>query len=221
MMDNNFLAVDKRWLSNPNVTLLQKLIIAQVTEYVRNGKECYMTDQQFADAFGVNVQQVTRAIKALSDNKMLLRDTKTVSNNGQASKTRTLKAIVKFDYSLDKGIVTSDNTLPEAIVTDDYSLEGIVKNDISNSQNDTEGIVTSDNIKDNIKDNIILPSAENNFDYLFVNGNDEDIDCIVDDWEANMNNMSLDEWIAEMKAEGDFQGYTADEVKAIIDYYSL
>ena len=45
MMDNNFLAVDKRWLSNPNVTLLQKLIIAQVTEYVRNGKECYMTDQ--------------------------------------------------------------------------------------------------------------------------------------------------------------------------------
>ena len=221
MMDNNFLAVDKRWLSNPNVTLLQKLIIAQITEYVRNGKECYMTDQQFADAFGVNVQQVTRAIKALSDNKMLLRDTKTVSNNGQASKTRTLKAIVKFDYSLDKGIVTSDNTLPEAIVTDDYSLEGIVKNDRSNSQNDTEGIVTSDNIKDNIKDNIILPSAEKNYDYLFVNGNDEDIDCIVDDWEANMDTMTLDEWIAEMKAEGDFQGYTADEVKAIIDYYSL
>ena len=221
MMDNNFLAVDKRWLSNPNVTLLQKLIIAQVTEYVRNGKECYMTDQQFADAFGVNVQQVTRAIKALSDNKMLLRDTKTVSNNGQASKTRTLKAIVKFDYSLDKGIVTSDNTLPEAIVTDDYSLEGIVKNDRSNSQNGTEGIVTSDNIKDNIKDNIVLPSAEKNYDYLFVNDNDEDIDCIVDDWEANMDIMTLDEWIAKMKAEGDFQGYTADEVKAIIDYYSL
>ena len=220
MMDNNFLAVDKRWLSNPNVTLLQKLIIAQVTEYVRNGKECYMTDQQFADAFGVNVQQVTRAIKALSDNKMLLRDTKTVSNNGQASKTRTLKAIVKFDYSLDKGIVTSDNTLPEAIVTDDYSLEGIVKNDRSNSQNDTEGIVTSDNIKDNIKDNIILPSAEKNYDYLFVNV-DDDMVSIVDDWEANMDIMTLDEWIAKMKAEGDFQGYTADEVKAIIDYYSL
>ena len=220
MMDNNFLAVDKRWLSNPNVTLLQKLIIAQVTEYMRNGKECYMTDQQFADAFGVNVQQVTRAIKALSDNKMLLRDTKTVSNNGQASKTRTLKAIVKFDYSLDKGIVTSDNTLPEAIVTDDYSLEGIVKNDRSNSQNDTEGIVTSDNIKDNIKDNIILPSAEKNYDYLFVNV-DDDMVSIVDDWEANMDIMTLDEWIAKMKAEGDFQGYTADEVKAIIDYYSL
>ena len=221
MMDNNFLAVDKRWLSNPNVTLLQKLIIAQVTEYVRNGKECYMTDQQFADAFGVNVQQVTRAIKALSDNKMLLRDTKTVSNNGQASKTRTLKAIVKFDYSLDKGIVTSDNTLPEAIVTDDYSLEGIVKNDRSNSQNGTEGIVTSDNIKDNIKDNIILPSAEKNYDYLFVNVDDDDMVSIVDNWEDNMDSMSLDEWIAEMKAEGDFQGYTADEVKAIIDYYSL
>ena len=36
-----------------------------------------------------------------------------------------------------------------------------------------------------------------------------------------MDIMTLDEWIAKMKAEGDFQGYTADEVKAIIDYYSL
>lgn len=221
-MDNNFLAVDKYWLSISSFTLLEKLIIAQVQEYTRNHRECYMTDKQFADAFGVNVQQVTRAIKKLSDKGILIRDTKTVSNNGQASKTRTLKAIVKFDYSLDKGIVTSDNTLPEAIVTDDYSLEGIVKNDGRNSQNDTEGIVTSDYIKDNIKDNIkdkYNIKDKDNYDYLFVNSNDDDMISIVDNWEANMDNMSLDEWAEE--AKDDFFTYSVDELKAIVDYYSL
>lgn len=214
-MDNNFLAVDKYWLSNSSFTLLEKLIIAQVQEYTRNHRECYMTDKQFADAFGVNVQQVTRAIKKLSDKGILIRDTKTVSNNGQASKTRTLKAIVKFDYSLDKGIVTSDNTLPEAIVTDDYSLEGIVKNDGRNSQNDTEGIVTSDYIKDNIKDNI----KEKDFSYLFFNDDEEEHrQYIVECYEGNMDNMSVDEWASESK--DDF-GYSADELKAIVDYYIL
>ena len=143
-MENNFLQVNKKWLSNRELTLLDKLIVAQIQEYTRNKKECYMTDKQFADAFGVNVQQVTRAMKKLADNGIIVRNTQTVSNNGQSSKIRTLKAIVKYDYSL-----------PEGIVTSDYSLsEGIVKNDKRNSQNDSKGIVTSDNIKDNLKENI-------------------------------------------------------------------
>lgn len=226
-MEKNFLAIDKTWLSNSSLTLLEKLIVAQVLEYTRNQCECYMTDAQFADAFGVNVQQVTRAIKKLADKGALIRNTHTVSNNGQASKTRTLKAIVKFDYSLDKGIVTSDNTLPKGIVTDDYSLEGIVKNDRSNSQNGTEGIVTSDNIKDNIKDNkkdnIIY---KNNFDYLFGDDMDEDyMQYIVDCWEGNMDDMSIDEWAAESEAEATFKNgnriYSVNELKAIVDYYSL
>ena len=78
--------------------------------------------------------------------------------------------------------------------------------------------VQNEPIKDNIKENI---KDKYNYDYLFVNVDDDDMIYIVDNWEANMDTMTLDEWIAEMKAEGDFQGYTADEVKAIIDYYSL
>lgn len=132
-MENNFLQVNKKWLSNRELTLLDKLIVAQIQEYTRNKKECYMTDKQFADAFGVNVQQVTRAMKKLADNGIIIRNTQTVSNNGQSSKIRTLKAIVKNDYSL---------------------AEGIVKNDKRNSQNDSKGIVTSDYIKDNLKENI-------------------------------------------------------------------
>lgn len=126
-MSNNFLQVNKEWLSNTELSLLEKLIVAQINEFERNKKECYMTDKQFADAFGVSTQQVTRAIKKLADNNIIQRNTKTVSNNGQASKHRTLKAIVKSDYSLE---------------------EGIVKNEKRNSQNDTQGIVTSDYIKD-------------------------------------------------------------------------
>lgn len=132
-MSNNFLQVNKEWLSNTELSLLEKLIVAQINEFERNKKECYMTDKQFADAFGVSTQQVTRAIKKLADNNIIQRNTKTVSNNGQASKHRTLKAIVKSDYSL---------------------KEGIVKNEKRNSQNDSQGIVTSDYIKDNLKENI-------------------------------------------------------------------
>lgn len=132
-MSNNFLQVNKEWLSNTELSLLEKLIVAQINEFERNKKECYMTDKQFADAFGVSTQQVTRAIKKLADNNIIQRNTKTVSNNGQASKHRTLKAIVKSDYSLE---------------------EGIVKNEKRNSQNDTQGIVASDYIKDNLKENI-------------------------------------------------------------------
>lgn len=226
-MERKFLAVEKAWLSNPNLSLLEKLIVAQVQEYSRNRRECYMTDAQFADAFGVNVQQVTRAIKKLSDKGILIRNTKTVSNNGQASKTRTLQAIVKFDYSLDEGIVTSDNSLPEGIVTDDYSLEAIVKNDGRNSQNGTEGIVTSDYIKDNKKDNKKNNNIyKENYDYLFGDDMDNDyMQYIVDCWEANMDDMSIDCWSAESEADASFRDgdkvYSAAELKAIVDYYSL
>ena len=132
-MSKEFLQVNKEWLSNTEFSLLEKLIVAQINEYERKEKECYMTDKQFAVAFGVSTQQVTRAMKKLADNNIIQRNTKTVSNNGQASKYRTLKVIVKNDYSLP---------------------EGIVKNDKRNSQNDSKGIVTSDYIKDNLKENI-------------------------------------------------------------------
>ena len=132
-MSKDILNVNKEWLSNTEFSLLEKLIVAQINEYEQATGLCYMTDKQFAVAFGVSTQQVTRAIKKLADNNIIQRNTKTVSNNGQASKYRTLKAIVKYDYSLS---------------------EGIVKNDKRNSQNDSEGIVTSDYIKDNLKENI-------------------------------------------------------------------
>lgn len=139
-MDNKFLAVDKRLLQNTELMLLEKLIISQIQEFTKNSKECYMTDKQFADAFGVNTQQVTRAIKRLADAGVIVRDTKVVSNNGQASKRRILKALIKNDYCFES--------------TNQNDSEAIVKNDESTSQNDNKAIVTSDDIIDNRKDNI-------------------------------------------------------------------
>lgn len=161
-MSNNFLQVNKEWLSNTELSLLEKLIVAQINEFERNKKECYMTDKQFADAFGVSTQQVTRAIKKLADNSIIQRNTKTVSNNGQASKHRTLKAIVKSDYSLE---------------------EGIVKNEKRNSQNDTQGIVTSDYIKDNLKENIKDNLRERKIEDL----SEKELQSIKQDYKGHMS----------------------------------
>lgn len=161
-MSNNFLQVNKEWLSNTELSLLEKLIVAQINEFERNKKECYMTDKQFADAFGVSTQQVTRAIKKLADNNIIQRNTKTVSNNGQASKHRTLKAIVKSDYCLE---------------------EGIVKNEKRNSQNDSQGIVTSDYIKDNLKENIKDNLRERKIEDL----SEKELQSIKQDYKGHMS----------------------------------
>lgn len=195
MMDNNFLAVNKDYFSM-GLKSIDLLIIAQIEEFKRNGCECYMTNEQFSDMFGESISTIKRALSSLETKGIIKRKTSTVSNNGQKSKQRILSiSKVQNEPTFKQG---SNNT------------EARFKNEESKVHNEP----IKDNIKDNIKDKY-------NYDYLFVNGNDEDIDCIVDNWEANMDIMTLDEWIAKMKAEGDFQGYTADEVKAIIDYYSL
>lgn len=161
-MSNNFLKVNKEWLSNTEFSLLEKLIVAQINEYERETGLCYMTDKQFAVAFGVSTQQVTRAMKKLADNNIIQRNTKTVSNNGQASKYRTLKAIVKSDYSLEKGIV---------------------KNEKRNSQNDSQGIVTSDYIKDNLKDNIKDNLRERKIEDL----SEKELQSIKQDYKGHMS----------------------------------
>ena len=161
-MSEGFLRVNKELLSNKDLSLLEKLIVAQITELELNEQVCYMSDKKFADAFGVSTQQVTRAMKKLADNNIIQRNTKTVSNNGQASKYRTLKAIVKSDYSLEKGIV---------------------KNEKRNSQNDSQGIVTSDYIKDNLKDNIKDNLRERKIEDL----SEKELQSIKQDYKGHMS----------------------------------
>ena len=193
-MSKDFLKVNKKWLSNTEFSLLEKLIVAQIDELVRNKGLCYMTDEQFAVAFGVSTQKVTRAMKKLADNNIIQRNTKTVSNNGKASKYRTLKAIVKYDYSL-----------PEGIVTSDYSLEeGIVKNDKRNSQNDSQGIVTSDYIKDNLKDNIKDNLRERKIEDL----SEKELQSIKQDYKGHMS-------YNDMKQKYNLKAITREQLESI------
>ena len=185
-MENKFLAVDKRLLQNTELILLEKLIISQIQEFTKNGKECYMTDKQFAEAFGVSTKQVTRAIKRLADAGVIVRDTKVVSNNGQASKRRILKALIKNDYCFE-----------------------------SNGQNSTEAMDTSGQIKDNRKDNIkdsridkaVSESLLNKIKSIGIDVKQNTINAIVQAaGDTDINQEAISKLIDMCSQEGMFHG---------------
>ena len=210
-MDNNFLAVNKNYFSM-GLKSIDLLIISQIEEFKRNGFECYMTNEQFSDLFGESVNTIKRSIKKLEQQKIINRSTSFIEGNGRSNRQRILSLNPRTQWKAQNG-PTINNGRP---IMDSPLMEG--SNIDDGRPKSEEWKAHNEPIKDNIKENI---KDKYNYDYLFVNVDDDDMIYIVDNWEANMDIMTLDEWIAEMKAEGDFQGYTADEVKAIIDYYSL
>ena len=200
-MENKFLAVDKRLLQNTELILLEKLIISQIQEFTKNGKECYMTDKQFAEAFGVSTKQVTRAIKRLADAGVIVRDTKVVSNNGQASKRRILKALIKNDYCFESN--------------GQNSTEAMDKNDESNGQNSTEAMDTSVQIKDNRKDNIkdsridkaVSESLLNKIKSIGIDVKQNTINAIVQAaGDTDINQEAISKLIDMCSQEGMFHG---------------
>ena len=210
-MDNNFLAVNKNYFSM-GLKSIDLLIIAQIQEFKRNGCECYMTNEQFSDLFGESVNTIKRSIKKLEQQKIINRSTSFIEGNGRSNRQRILSLNPRTQWKAQNG-PTINNGRPimgSPLMEGSNIDDGRLKSEEWKAHNEP----IKDNIKENIKDKY-------NYDYLFVNVDDDDMIYIVDNWEANMDIMTLDEWIAEMKAEGDFKGYTADEVKAIIDYYSL
>jgi DNA-binding MarR family transcriptional regulator len=66
------------------------LILAQVEEFVRNGCECYVTNQQFAEMFSVTQPTVDAAIKRLEELNYIRRDTKVTAGNNRANRVRKL-----------------------------------------------------------------------------------------------------------------------------------
>lgn len=213
MMDNNFLAVNKDYFSM-GLKSIDLLIIAQIEEFRRNGRECYMTNEQFSDLFGESVNTIKRSIKKLEQQKIINRSTFFVEGNGRSNRQRILSVNSTTQWKAHNGPTINDGRpkMDSPLMEGSNSNNGRLKNEEWKAHNGP----IKENKKENKKDNNIY---KNNFDYLFVNGNDEDIDCIVDSWETNMDSMSLDEWAEEAKA--DFFTYSVDELKAIADYYSL
>jgi DNA-binding MarR family transcriptional regulator len=88
-MTETFLKLDKSHF-NKGLKPLELLILAQVEEFVRNGCECYVTNQQFAEMFSVTQPTVDAAIKRLEELNYIRRDTKVTAGNNRANRVRKL-----------------------------------------------------------------------------------------------------------------------------------
>lgn len=84
-----FLKVDKAYFGN-GLKPLEILILSQIDEYINNGMECYVTDEQFALYFGVTKKTVSNAMKNLEEKGYIKRNTELCNDRGQASRKRTL-----------------------------------------------------------------------------------------------------------------------------------
>lgn len=93
-MNTNYLIVSKEHF-NKGLKPLEILILAQVTEFVRNDCECYVTNQQFAEAFSVTQPTVDKALDKLEKLNYIRRVTKVVSGYGRANKMRVIQLINK------------------------------------------------------------------------------------------------------------------------------
>ena len=213
-MENNFLAVNKQYF-NMGLKSIDLLIIAQIEEFKRNKCECYITNEQLSDMFGESVNTIKRSIQKLEEKKIISRKTSFVNGNGRSNRQRilSLNPIAQWKAHNEltiNGRLIMDSSLMEGSNVDDGRLKS------------EEWKAHNEPIKDNIKDNIKENKKDNNiynFDYLFGEDSDEDyMQYVADCYEGNMDSMSLDEWAAESK--DDF-GYSVDELKAIVDYYSL
>lgn len=129
MNNNTFLKVDKD-LFNLGLNPAQILIIAQVMEFQRNNCDCYITDKQLSENFGVSEKTISREIKNLIDLQFLSKET----TNTRSGRKRKLY----IKYPTDN--LTGANGQNDLCPTDNLSN--------ANGQND----LIKDNIKDNIKE---------------------------------------------------------------------
>ena len=84
-----FLKVNKKYL-NSNLKPLEILILSQIEEFINNGRECYITNKQFAEMFSVTEPTVDSALNKLEQLKYIARLTQIVSGKGKTTKIRKL-----------------------------------------------------------------------------------------------------------------------------------
>lgn len=108
---SKFLQVNKDYFEDETLTLIEMCILSQVDEFIRNNKDCYMTDEQFAKQFHVSVPTIQRALGKLEQKKLLKRNTITTSDNGQATRFRTItsyKASKQASTTTKKSVAKSE-----------------------------------------------------------------------------------------------------------------
>ena len=139
-MSNLFLKVDKD-LFKLGLNPTQILIVSQVMEFQRNNCECYVTDKQFAENFGVSESTISREIKKLDELKILTKETKNVKGGKQRKLFFNLSTVNLMLVEKNAASTTSNLTV------DNQQIDSCTT---SKLLGDNQQI---DLIKDNIKDN--------------------------------------------------------------------
>ena len=147
-MDNIFLAVDKRYF-NSGLKSIEMMIASQIEEFKRNGKQCYLTNKQFAEMLGESESTIKRELDKLEGLNVISRDTKTVKGNGRANKQRTISIneIDKWKVQIEPG----SNAMVGSNVDN-----GRFKSSQCKVQNEP----IKDNLKEKLKDNYLGADAQ-------------------------------------------------------------
>lgn len=126
-----FLKVDKD-LFNKGLNPVEILVLSQVIEFNTNTGDCFISDKQLAEQFGVSDKTISRAIKHLEELGYIKRETKNV--RGGKERHIKLADFTKDNLSIDKG--QNDCCTKDKLSLDKGQIDLI-----------------KDNIKDNIKEN--------------------------------------------------------------------
>lgn len=148
-MNNIFLKVNKD-LFKLGLNPTEILILAQVMEFNTNTGNCFITDKQLAEQFGVSDKTISRSMKKLEDLGFITRETKNVKGGKER--------VIKYNSSNVEQKLTKDNLSVDKVSQGTKCLLSRDNLSIDKGQND----LIKDNIKEKEKDNngeIETPSA--------------------------------------------------------------
>lgn len=156
-MENKFLALDKRYFGT-GLRSLDLLIVAHIEEFQRNGCECHLTNQQFCEIFGEDINAVKRSIKRLEDIGLVMRQTyyeRSSNRSGlddKGGRKRTLS--INQDWVPANGVTGSVQYEPNSTDGSAHSepikdKEKIIKDNVLKAHNET---IFSPEEKDGVSD---------------------------------------------------------------------
>lgn len=86
-----FMQVNKAHFNDDELKPIDILVLSQVEELIRNGKECYFTNEQLSDMFHVTPRTIASAIDRLEGMGYIKRRTVLRRDNGQKSRIRFIE----------------------------------------------------------------------------------------------------------------------------------
>ena len=167
-----FLKVSKSYFNNKDLDALDMLILSQIEEFERNGKNCYMKDETFANNFKSSPSTINRAISRLVKINYITKSTKTKNIDGKIQTIRHL-SINKVNNQNDNTINNNNidfvscqnDKLKDNYIKDNYKKDNInddtiekdknVDKDIAIPKIETEYVVIKRKPRKNLLENLL------------------------------------------------------------------